>query len=140
MTQKACIDCLIQSQSHSICLDMLTKEEVDADVKLHVIETFTGLAEDGKIWEMFPQMLHCIQVESYPLLKSALVSCMTTLYIKLQTLSISEMNLLKMIWQQNKTRIYDCGVWGSAVLEMGCVYVAASMSNDRFRYILLNKL
>lgn len=140
MTQKACVDCLMQRQSYSICLDMLTKEEVDADVKLHVIETFTGLAEDGKIWEMFPQMLQCIQVESYPPLKSALVSCMTTLYIKLQTLSISEMNLLKEIWQQNKTRIYDRGVWGSAVLEMGCVYMAASMSNDQFRYILLSKL
>nr|XP_022333463.1 thyroid adenoma-associated protein homolog [Crassostrea virginica]XP_022333464.1 thyroid adenoma-associated protein homolog [Crassostrea virginica] len=132
LTQKACVDCLMQRQSYSICLDMLTKEEVDADVKLHVIETFTGLAEDGKIWEMFPQMLQCIQVESYPPLKSALVSCMTTLYIKLQTLSISEMNLLKEIWQQNKTRIYDRGVWGSAVLEMGCVYMAASMSNDQF--------
>lgn len=123
------MDCLIQYGHYSVCVEMLMSREVDADVKLFVIEAITTLIREDKISETFPQLLKCTQTENYPPLKSALLSCMTELYMKQRTM----LCLLKEIWQQNKHRILDRGVLGAGVLELGSVYLDACILNEQTR-------
>lgn len=125
------MDCLLQHGCHSISLEVLTKEQVDADVKLYVIEKFNTLVNERRTpCAMPPELLKCIQAESYPPLKSALMSCVAELYMKYRSLNQTEVQILKGIWQQNKSRVYDKGILASAVLHLGCVYLDASFANE----------
>lgn len=133
LTEKASVDCLIQYGHYSVCVEMLMSGEVDADVKLYVIEAITNLIREDKISETLPHLLKCTQTENYPPLKSALLSCMTALYMKQRTMNKSDLGLLKEIWQQNKHRILDRGVLGVGVLELGSVYLDACILNEQTR-------
>uniref|UniRef100_K1PGZ0 Thyroid adenoma-associated protein n=1 Tax=Magallana gigas TaxID=29159 RepID=K1PGZ0_MAGGI len=135
LTEKASVDCLIQYEHYSVCVEMLLSGEVDADVKLYVIEAITALIREDKISETLPQLLKCTQTENYPPLKSALLSCMTALYMKQRTMNKSDLGLLKEIWQQNKHRILDRGVLGVGVLELGSVYLDACILNEQTREV-----